>query len=294
MFLNQLIVRTPSLPFNDDISEEFLKQFLDNPTFTEALYLASPVLFQEAINWKNDRVTDPKKLIKIPISLGKYYLRMCSRCTPFGLFAGCGVIEWSEETTLKLASETKRKTRLDMHFAGALAQKIAEIPDIKLLLKFFPNSSFYQVGEEIRYIEYSYVNGQRKHQISAIDWSEYIQLVLDLCKFGKTIEEIIPNIIDDDISEEEATSFVEKLIESQLLVSELEPAITGEELTSQVKNTLSCHLNISNLLNKIETNLSEIDKRANNDISFYFEVINLIKAFEIPYEEGKLFQTDSV
>ncbi len=294
MFLNQLIVRTPSLFFNDDISEEFLKQFLDNPTFAEALYLASPVLFQEAINWREGKITDPKKLQKIPISLGKYYLRMCSRCTPFGLFAGCGVVEWADETSLKLSSKTQRKTRLDMHFAGALAQKLAEIPDIKFSLNFSPNSSVYRVGEEIRYIEYNYVSGQRKHQISAITWSEYIQLVLDLCKFGKTIKEIVPNLIDDEISEEDATDFVEQLIESQLLVSELEPAVTGKEFTSQIKKTLLNHPNISELLNKIEVILSEIDNTVNDDISVYHHVIELIKAFDIPYEEGKLFQTDLV
>ncbi len=294
MFLNQLIVRTPSLPFYDDISEQFLKDFLDNATFAEALYLASPVLFQEAMNWKEGKVTDPKKLLKIPTSLGKYYLRMCSRCTPFGLFAGCGVVKWGEKTDLLLSSNTQRKTRLDMHFAGALAQKLAEIPEIKCTLKFSLNSSIYQVGNEIRYIEYSYVNGQRKHQISAINWSEYIQLVLDLCKYGKTIHEIVPALLDDDISEEDAIGFIEQLIDSQLLVSELEPAITGDELTSQIKNTLSNHTNISDLLNKIEAQLAKIDTKTNNDVLVYQEVVELIKAFGIPYEEGKLFQTDLV
>ena len=294
MFLNQLIVRTPSLPFNDDISEEFLIQLLDNPTFSEALYLASPILFQESINWKEGKITDPKKLQKIPISIGKYYLRMCSRCTPFGLFAGCGVLNWGEKNNIQLSSESKRKTRLDMHFAGALAQKLTEIPDVKFSLKFSPNSSVYRIGEEIRYIEYSYVDGQRKHQISAITWSEYIQLVLDLCKFGKTINEIVPSLIQDDISEEDAKGFVEQLIESQLLVSELEPAITGEEFTSQIKNTLSNHANIAELLTKVETQLAKIDKSINNEISIYQEVIEIIKAFGIPYEEGKLFQTDLV
>jgi lantibiotic biosynthesis protein len=294
MFLNQLIVRTPSLPFNDDISEDFLKQLLDNATFVEALYLASPVLFQEAINWKDGKITDPKKLQKIPISIGKYYLRMCSRCTPFGLFAGCGVLNWGEKTNIELSSENKRKTRLDMHFAGALAQKLTENPEIKFSLKFSPNSSIYRVGEEIRYIEYSYVDGQRKHQISAITWSEYIQRVLDLCKFGNTINDIVPSLIEDDISEEEATGFVEQLIDSQLLVSELEPAITGEEFTSQIKNTLSKHRNILDLLNSIENQLAKIDLKTDNDISVYYKVIEVIKAFEISYEEGKLFQTDLV
>jgi thiopeptide-type bacteriocin biosynthesis protein len=294
MFLNQLIVRTPSLPFNDDISEEFLKQILTDATFVEALYLGSPVLFQEAINWKDGKITDAKKLQKIPISLGKYYLRMCSRSTPFGLFAGCGVVNWSEETLLEISEESSRKTRLDMHFAGALAQKLAEIYEIKFSLKFSPNSSVYRVGEEIRYIEYSYQDGQRKHKISAIDWSEYIHLVLDLCKFGKTINEIVPNLIADDISEEDAIGFIEQLIESQLLVSELEPAITGEEFTSQIKSILSNHNNISELLNNIERLLSKIDLKTNNDISVYQEVIEIIKNFGIPFEDGKLFQTDLI
>jgi hypothetical protein len=294
MFHNQFIVRTPSLPFIDTISEDFLKQFLDNSTFAEALYLASPVLFQEAINWKDGKVSDPKKLQKIPISIGKYYTRMCSRCTPFGLFAGCGVVEWGDKTSIELADETSRKTRLDMHFAGALAQKLADIPEIKFSLRFLPNSSIYRVGEEIRYIEYSYVEGQRKHQISAINWSEYIQLVLDLCKFGNTILEIIPKLIDDDISEEDAIEFVEQLIDSQLLVSELEPAITGEEFTTQIKNTLSNHSHILELLTKIEHHLAIIDTTSFHKISVYQAVIETIKAFEIPFEEGKLFQTDLV
>jgi lantibiotic biosynthesis protein len=294
MFLSQLIVRTPSLPFNDDISEEFLKQLLHNPTFSEALYLASPVLFQEAINWKEGRITDPKKLQKIPISIGKYYLRMCNRCTPFGLFAGCGVVEWGAETDIEISFNHKRKTRLDMHFAGALAQKLSEIPEIKFSLKFSPNSSVYRVGEEIRYIEYSYVEGQRKHQISAITWSEYIQRVLDLCKFGNTIQEIVPNLIEEDITEEDARGFVEQLIESQLLVSELEPAITGVEFTSQIKNTLINHDNINDLLSKIEILLAKIDSKTNNEIYVYHEVIDTIQAFGIPFEEGKLFQTDLV
>lgn len=294
MFLNQLIVRTPSLPFIDDISEDFLKQFLNNSTFTEALYLASPVLFQEAMNWKDGKISDPKKLQKIPISLGKYYTRMCSRCTPFGLFAGCGVVDWGDETAIELAEETSRKTRLDMHYAGALAQKLAEIPEIKFSLKFLPNSSIYRVGDELRYIEYSYVDGQRKHQISAIDWSEYIQLVLDLCKFGSTVREMITNLINDDISEEEAIRFVELLIESQLLVSELEPAITGEEFTTQIRNTLSSHSQIVELLTKIEHHLVMIDANSSHEISVYHAVIETIKAFGIPYEAGKLFQTDLV
>ena len=295
MFHPKLIVRTPSLPFSDDISEEFLKSFLDNPVFAEAVYLASPVLFREAILWKENKITDPKKLQKIPLSLSKYYTRMCSRCTPFGLFAGCGVIEWGDETNITLSADTKRSTRLDMHYAGALAQRLAEISEVKLSLKYFPNSSIYQIGDDIRYVEYKYVEGRRTHQISAIMWSNYIQTVLDLCKTGAKIADIIPHLIEDEISFDEAANFVEELISTQLLVNELEPAITGDEFTQQVRKTLTSQENLTEILDKVERLLLNIDQNITNNISTtYQEVIQTLQAFEVPFEEGKLFQTDSV
>ncbi len=294
MFHKNLIVRTPSLPFSDNISEEFLLQFLDNPAFAEAVYLASPVLFQEATNWKEGKLTDIKKIKKVQFSLGKYYSRMCSRCTPFGLFAGVGVVEWGEETNLEIAENTARNTRLDMHYAGALAQRLSEIPEIKFSLKYYTNSSVYQIGEEIRYVEYKYVDGKRNHQISAITWSEYIQLVLDLTKSGAKISEIVPHLLEDEISEEDATGFIEQLIDSQLLVNELEPAITGEEFTQQIRKTLNPKGDLAKLLDKIESHLSNIDSKNTNDIFAYQEIIETINAFGIPFEEGKLFQTDLV
>ena len=294
MFHPKLIVRTPSLPFSDDISEEFLKQFLDNPAFAEAVYLASPVLFREAILWKENKITDPKKLQKIPLSLSKYYTRMCSRCTPFGLFAGCGVIEWGDKTNIQLSAKTNRNTRLDMHYAGALAQRLAEIPAVKMSLKYYPNSSLYQIGEDLRYVEYKYVEGKRTHQISAITWSDYIQMVLDLCKTGAKIQDLLPHLIDDEISETDAKSFIEELISTQLLVNELEPAITGIEFTQQVHKILSPQGNLAEILDKIERLLAKIDQNNINDIADYQEVIETLNAFEVPFEEGKLFQTDLV
>ena len=294
MFHPKLIVRIPSLPFSDDISEEFLKSFLDNPTFAEAVYLASPVLFREAILWKENRITDPKKLQKIPLSLAKYYTRMCSRCTPFGLFAGCGVIEWADKTTMELSPNTQRNTRLDMHYAGALAQHLAEIPAVKMSLKYYPNSSVYQVGDEIRYVEYKYINGHRKHQISAITWTEYIQMVMDLCKTGVKIESLIPHLIADDISFEDAMNFIEELISTQLLINDLEPAITGDDFTQQVRKTLSTQGSLAEILTKIEHLLAKIDQNDFNEITAYQEVIETLNAFEVPFEEGKLFQTDLV
>ena len=44
----------------------------------------------------------------------------------------------------------------------------------------------------------------------------------------------------------------------------------------------------------IQTQLTKIDAKNNNEISVYHQVIESIKSFDIPFEEGKLFQTDLV
>ncbi len=293
MFYPKVIIRTPSLAFSDYISEDFLKSFLDNKQFAEAVYLASPVLFQQAILWRNNKISDINN--KIAISLGKYYGRMSSRCTPFGLFASCGVVDWSSENNLQLSQSTQRHTRLDMHYTGALAQYLSEIPSIKMSLTYFPNSSFYQIGEEIRYIEYKYVDGRRFHQISAILWTEFIQKILDLSKVGTTIKYLIDNMVDEGISEEESIAFIQELIDIQLLVNELEPSITGSNFTHQIQKVLSSKEELAIRLKKVESLLLEMDQRGINDIGCYQEIIELLKSsFEVPFEEGKLFQTDLI
>ena len=207
-FLPQLIIRTPAFAFNDDFDENFLFQLLENPQFTEALYLASPVLFEEAKALKNQEKVDAKKKQKVLFSLSKYYTRMCSRCTPFGLFAGCAIAEWSDQTSIQFAESFHRHTRLDMHYAGALAQRLAEIPEIAQRILYYPNSSQYRLGEEFRYVEYRYVNGKRQHQISAIEYSPYIDFILQKAQSGATLLELASSLIEDEITLEQALDFV--------------------------------------------------------------------------------------
>ncbi|MFY7825530.1 MAG: lantibiotic dehydratase [Flectobacillus sp.] len=299
-FLPQLITRTPAFAFNDEFDEDFLFQLLDNPQFVEALYLASPVLLEEALSLKNQEKIDTKKKQKVLFSLAKYYARMCSRCTPFGLFAGCAMAEWSQQTALELDNSFQRHTRLDMHYAGALAQRLAEIPQVCQRIFYFPNSSQYRFGNEFRYIEYRYINGKRHHQISAIEYSPYIELVLQKAQNGATMTELASVLLEDEITLELATDFVTELIDAQLLVSELEPTITGEEFTQQLIGILS-RINqqgdldtLLSILHQVDKALNDLDQNPQNSVYEYHRVMNILQPLGVPFEEGKLFQTDRI
>src|ERR1044072_246088 len=169
-FDQRLVLRTPRYPWTGYLSEVELKAWLDDDAFREAIYLASPVLHEECIKWKANLVTDRKAIEKISRSLGKYFIRMSSRCTPFGLFSGCAVVNWNETATRLTVNDQKigRHTRLDMHYLCTLSQELALLPEIRNHLRYFPNSSIYSIGDELRYVEYQYVNERRIHQISSV------------------------------------------------------------------------------------------------------------------------------
>lgn len=296
-FHKNLIVRTPALAFQpENITEAKLKEICAETWFQEAIYLASPDLYGMSLDWIAGKVFEKKKEQKLVASLCKYYSRMMSRCTPYGLFAACSVLEWGEENNV-IFNEKTRQTRFDMHFSCALAHELVKNPVVKEQLTYYPNTSIYQIGDELRYIEYQYVDGKRMHQISAVTDSQYLQKVLQLSKNGASYTGLIHAIIDDEISTEEAQPFIDQLIASQILVHNLEPSITGDNFTKQIINVLEKiedeHIaKLTNDLKEIKTLIESLDQKECNQLFNYQDIIEKIKTLNIPFEENKLFQTD--
>jgi thiopeptide-type bacteriocin biosynthesis protein len=266
-------------------------------------YLASPVLYAECIKLKEGKIKTVKDIKKIRVSLIKYYQRMYSRCTPFGLFSGCAVMQWSnaESKVLFEAKDMCRSTRLDMHYLCALAQQLALIPVIKNRIFYFPNTSIYKIGNEIRFMEYKYVNAKREHQISAVLHSDYLDLLLSHAKCGITIQQMSELLSQKiGVTNDEAIAFIDEIIENQVLVNELEPAITGKEFIYQLLEILQ-RINydenekitgVIKMLQSIEKDIRLMDKANDNSINPYKQIIEKITQLNIPFEESKLFQAD--
>lgn len=303
-FHDKLVLRTPLNPIKTSYSVADLKNIFSSPKGNESLFLASPDLHKQFEKWISNDSLDVEKEKSLLISLHKYASRMHTRCTPFGLFASCGVLEWNESTSIaKDDNEFYRSTRLDMHFSCQLAKKIENLDFVKKHLLFYPNTSIYAVNNKVRFTEYFYKNKRRIHQISAIDNTDYVNLILNLSKKGALITELITELIkfDNEIKKEEAFGFIENLIEAQILVSELEPSVSGDELLSQthkVLNTICEKSNenqlhdITNIITKTLVDLKKIDENLFNSPKEYFNLINHIDQLSIPYELNKLFQTD--
>lgn len=297
-----LVMRTPRFPLQVQIADLSLYELAENAIFMEALFLASPVLHSELRKFVQEKGGNPKEEKKLLRSVAKYYLRMSSRCTPFGLFSGCSVAQWSEGPTQLVLDDqpAERHTRFDMHYLCALAQHLAKLPFIKDRLLYFPNTGFYKIGDEIRYVEYKYINAKRSHIISSVSASDYVIALLQAAAKGIQLKELVQLLVADDIEEQEATEFINEMIDAQLLVNELEPAITGDEFLHQIITTLTrindpAHADIAqiiNLLRQTDAIITQIDTGHNYQVEAYFQIMEIIRRFEIPFEESKLFQTD--
>jgi len=308
-FFDEYVFRTPlfsrkqfhEMTGNDEIQKTALKSIYADPVFQEAIYLASPYLHKKLNDWLNLSLHGSKKENqKLENSFLKYYSRMSTRSIPFGLFTEVGVGKFGTAPNPFFGKEKfthehlVRETQLDMHFLVGLSNHLVKTPEIRNKLLFYPNNSIYTVRNRIRYVEYQYTQGQREYIISSAPLSEELQNILDFSKKGKTIQQLSALLIDEEITREEATEFINELIDNQVLVSELEPNVSGKDFLDIIIGSLQKTgiSNESEILTSIKTKLDTIDITIGNPVSLYAEIEDLITLFNTEYDQKYLFQTD--
>lgn len=298
------VLRTPLLPLNffleltkdTTLTQETLKKACEADHIKEALFLASPSLYEAFEKWL-DGQANPSDSERMTYSVLKYLSRMSSRCTPFGLFAGTAVGTYGENTEIVLenAIHNNRHTRLDMNYLVALSQDIVKDQEIRKQLRFYPNTSIYKAGEQLRYVEYHYENSRRMHHIVGVQDSEYLQKILDKASTGETLSNLSECLVDDEITLEVASGFIEELVDSQLLVSELEPSVSGPEFTDQIIPVLKKLKGTDQLISQLEDTQSKIetlDTKVGNPSSDYIAISESLKSLQTGFELKYLFQTD--
>ncbi|MEW7293162.1 lantibiotic dehydratase family protein [Aquimarina sp. 2304DJ70-9] len=305
-FFEEFCIRTPllSLDFyyhltkDKQISIEAYREIWNDNVVKEAIFLASPELFLEIEKWLSNQTSDPKKIQRLQSSLLKYLSRMSSRCTPFGLFAGCSIGTFGKLTTIELPhySENQRQTRFDMNFLVAFSQKLSKEKNIKNQLLWFPNNSLYKIGQQYRYIEYTYNKyNRRQHSIEAVTHTPYLEIIIKNAQSGKKVEELASLLVDDEISKNEAQEFIYQLIDNQILVSELEPSVSGKDFLLQIHETLKKLKDTDAIINQIsyfQEFLDRIDQTVGNSVDTYHKNNEEIKKLDIDFELKYLFQTD--
>lgn len=299
------LVRTPLLPFgflqdllsSDLLLKEKIRDAAMDPVINEALFIAAPQFHARLQSWIDRGNIGTKEDERILQTLYKYISRMSSRCTPFGLFAGCTTGYVGDKTEVELSgfSEHKRHTRLDMLYLCNLASALSKHDAVKPNLRYFPNTSVYKLGEHLRYVEYRYVKDKRTHHLVQIKDSQYVDLVLERAKGGGHIHELSQLLVKEGIPALQAEDFINRLIDNQILVSELDPTVTGIEFfdrIQQIVEPLNGIDNVKRVFADVNRKLHSIDKQVGNALARYYDIADDLKRLEVDFDIKYLIQTD--
>src|SRR5688572_29588756 len=234
-------------------------------------------------------------------------IRMCNQCTPYGLFASCTFGNISETTHIDLADKKilQRKGRLDMDYVCEVHTYLLKQKEISDQLLYFPNTSLYAIGEQLRYIEHRFQEKSgRSYHLVQIELSDYLVKILHTAKNGSTPLQLASTITEGDVTGDEAKEFIGELINNQVLVSEIEPTVTGEEYFHRLIRKLKTLQHAEKYVIVFEKVLEDfknlppalgesVNSAPDDKQQYYSDIINNLKNLEIPLPLKALIQVDS-
>ncbi|NCD70027.1 lantibiotic dehydratase [Mucilaginibacter agri] len=233
-FLPTLVLRCPFFS-PQDYHPARLKDMLHDEYFKQAIYLASPHLFQAlaAKQFSINNLTDKERT-----TLLKYYNRMCFRPTPFGSFSTLSLINWGEQGCAQLSQpgDVNFKLLADQGVTQTLTPFL--LSGDSGLQSYRGNPTLYNTGKEFRYIktQRDKETGKVSYQLEAYDTSRFIK---GLLKFAEQSFVNYADIVNYTVqcagcSYNEARAYTDFLIGAQIIVPQLTTSILGKDALQQL------------------------------------------------------------
>lgn len=278
-----------------------LAAIVARPAVLEALYISSPSLVAALDAWKRD--PEGPRGRRVEASLVRYFQRMASRPTPFGLFAGfsVGVIGAATECVLEGFSAYRRRTRLSIEYLREAVSALSRLDDNWLCLDFHVNSSAHRIAGRLHYVRGHTENGTRSYRLVAVGLSPHLEAALSCAERGATPSEIAQGITaaDGETTFNDALRFVREMVNAEILVSTLDPPVTGRDGIHYVLDMLEQRRALP-AISKVATELAatadafdELDSKGlGSSPESYQSIVHRLPLLPDSVDESQLFQVD--
>jgi lantibiotic biosynthesis protein len=254
------VLRAPLLPVEEldrlRADPAYWRILVARPEVREALHLASPGLMQRLAAGEPDA--------RVVASVTAYLVRMCTRATPFGLFASCAVGAVTDTTTLAVDGPegTARHSRPDTEVLATLVERLLADPSTRHAMMVEPNSSRYHAAGAMRIIENRLREGRRTHHLVVIEDDAPLRCALDAASGGCLVDKVAEAVqAETGVGLDEAREYVNALVEAHVLTPVAEPAVTGPEPLAHVLSSLSGpdFATTSEALERVSDELARLD-----------------------------------
>lgn len=290
-------IETYNKSYSDRLSS--IRSLIRESEIQEALWIAAPD-FYNRLSSSKDFDGD------ITNAFYRYLARMSFRCTPFGLFSGIGLgkIHEAVENEHQFCFDTideVRHIRLNVGVLYDLINKGIAEKEIRKQLYYSKNASLFIKGNNYRYLATRLEDGILHYDILSIEITDYLTSVLEAAENKVSIASLISHVIlkVPSISESEAESYIDELIDNQILVPTAIPKITGADPLKTAIRDLDPIPGARVLSSKLKDikailELPEVRSGSENAIAVYERVSEITKSVEIQYKPEYLLHTDLI
>ncbi len=222
------LLRTPILPLEFSFKAlvncrhpSFIIKLLQDSHIYEALEYASPdlmkVLSSDQFNENPMALRHRKSLF----ALLKYLIRMGTRPTPFGLFAGIALGRFAEQTKIIRSEGTDyiRKNTIDAAAYEALVQEVWKGNKATTSQKWYRNSTLFVNGEEVRWLEFQNESPIWQYTLQTSLRNDALDSILEKARNGCTLDNLTDTLVELGHSRIDAKDYLTTLCNNAILES---------------------------------------------------------------------------
>lgn len=221
---------------DEHLLRDRLYDIISDPKIQEAILVSSPDLFDAMSHWRH--APDSKKGRHAQANILRYLIRMASRPTPFGLFAGVafGTIGPNMNICIGACTRNLKRTRPDMEWLLYLVREIEQRPSVTAHVRFFTNSMAF-VSNGRLHLPYLDLYGQAgAEKTASVRATPAVMATLAWACHGATLDALAQQLLIDRpaATEDQARGLVDGLRQQGALLSELRPPMTGGDAARYV------------------------------------------------------------
>jgi thiopeptide-type bacteriocin biosynthesis protein len=212
--------------------QQKLLQRVQEPLIQQALAIASPSLLEGIVRLRPD--DDSRRTRRVFSRLLRYLIRMSTRSTPFGMFSGVAMGQFSTRSSLQLESPVLKslRTRPDMSWVLALIQYIEQEPAFLPDLHVMTNQNIVFNGTRA-HLPYADIYGQADNSSIHVHVTQPMLYTLQLAQEPLPYHELVHQL---QVHYPQAqppllAQFVKQLWDHHFLQSNLRPPLTDTSPT---------------------------------------------------------------
>jgi thiopeptide-type bacteriocin biosynthesis protein len=206
---------------------------VDDPRVRAALAIGNPAVM-EALS-RSGRVAEGSRLAR---TLQRYLVRMSTRPTPYGLFAGTALVAWADTTDVELGTARPRtRTRPDMGWLLGLVFDVESDPAVRRHLAYVANPELTERAGRL-FAPVNAMGGPRS--TVSVRATDIVRGAIALARNPIRHDDLIAELValaHAPIARIEV--LVEQLWQQQLLLTDLRPPLTNHDPAGYVEDRLS-------------------------------------------------------